>query len=164
MEKEMLRQFYLRYSREIYLYLYSMCRNREMAEDLMQDVFLKALLSWQDGSGNLRAWLYRVARNCCLNYMRKTGRETEMEENLFSDGQASILEQFLAEEQKKVLYEGMMQLPDRQREILDLFYFSEMGIKEIALIMNLTPENVRVLAYRAKKTLKQYMEVKGYDV
>lgn len=164
MEKEMLQQFYLRYSREIYLYLYSMCRSREIAEDLMQDVFLKALLSWKDGSGNLRAWLYRVARNACLNYMRNTGRETQMEENTLPGRQDGLLEQLLAGEQKKALYDGMLQLPGRQREILDLFYFSEMSIKEIALLMKLTPENVRVLAFRAKKTLKEYMEVKGYDI
>ncbi|MFR7396394.1 MAG: RNA polymerase sigma factor [Blautia wexlerae] len=47
----------------------------------------------------------------------------------------------------------MLKLPDRQREILELFYFSEMSMKQIAEIMKLTPQNVRVLAYRAKKQL-----------
>ena len=47
MDSEMLRQFYGRYATEIYLYLYSLCKSRELAEDLMQDVFLKALLSFR---------------------------------------------------------------------------------------------------------------------
>ena len=67
-------------------------------------------------------------------------------------------------EQKKMLYEAMLKLPDRQREILELFYFSEMSMKQIAEIMKLTPQNVRVLAYRAKKQLREYMEVKGYEL
>lgn len=58
----------------------------------------------------------------------------------------------------------MLKLPDRQREILELFYFSELSIKEIAEIMRLTSQNVRVLAYRAKKKLREYMEVKGYEL
>ena len=67
-------------------------------------------------------------------------------------------------EQKKMLYEAILKLPDRQREILELFYFSEMSMKQIAEIMKLTPQNVRVLAYRAKKQLREYMEVKEYEL
>ena len=63
-----------------------------------------------------------------------------------------------------MLYEAMLKLPDRQREILELFYFSEMSMKQIAEIMKLTPQNVRVLAYRAKKQLREYMEVKQYEL
>lgn len=63
-----------------------------------------------------------------------------------------------------MLYEAMLKLPDRQREILELFYFSEMSMKQIAEIMKLTPQNVRVLAYRAKKQLREYMEVKEYEL
>lgn len=63
-----------------------------------------------------------------------------------------------------MLYEAILKLPDRQREILELFYFSEMSMKQIAEIMKLTPQNVRVLAYRAKKQLREYMEVKEYEL
>lgn len=48
MEQELLSQLYRLYSREIYLYLYSFCKNKELAEDLMQDTFLKALLSLEE--------------------------------------------------------------------------------------------------------------------
>ena len=141
MDRDILRQFYRRYSREIYLYLYSLCKSRETAEDLMQEVFLKALLSLPDQNENLRAWLYKVARN-----------------------QDSLSDILILNEQKKMLYEAMLKLPDRQREILELFYFSEMSMKQIAEIMKLTPQNVRVLAYRAKKQLREYMEVKEYEL
>ena len=53
MDRDILRQFYRRYSGEIYLYLYSLCKSRETAEDLMQEVFLKALLSLSDQNENL---------------------------------------------------------------------------------------------------------------
>ncbi|MDO5411296.1 MAG: sigma-70 family RNA polymerase sigma factor [Lachnospiraceae bacterium] len=164
MDGEMLRLFYERYSREIFLYLYSLCQNREAAQDLMQEVFLKALLSFEDADGNLRAWLYKVARNTCFNYLRAAKRETWIDEMVFAGVTSSLVEDLILEEQKRALYQGMMCLPQRQREILELYYFSEMSIKEIAFFLKLTPENVRVLAHRAKKKLRKYMEVNGYEL
>ncbi len=163
MDSEMLRQFYGRYASEIYLYLYSLCKSRELAEDLMQDVFLKALLSLSDSHTNIRAWLYKVARNTCLNELRKRNRETELDEQLAVSDE-TILGSVIQNEQKKALYQAMMKLPDRQREILELFYFSEMSIKEIAAVLTLSAENVRVLAYRAKKQLRSEMEGDGYEL
>lgn len=162
MDREMLRLFYQRYSREIYLYLYSLCKSRETAEDMMQEVFLKALLSWNDENGNLRAWLYKVARNICMNHLKKAGRETAMEGKEIPHRDLPLADKFIKDEEKRMLYQGMLALPVRQREILELFYYSEMNIKEIAVLLSLSPENVRVLAFRAKKALKAYMEVNGY--
>ncbi len=163
MDSEMLRQFYRRYASEIYLYLYSLCKSRELAEDLMQDVFLKALLSLSNSHTNIRAWLYKVARNTYLNELRKRNRESELDETTAISGD-KLLESIILNEQKKTLYQAMMKLPDRQREILELFYFSEMNMKEIASVLMLTPENVRVLACRAKKQLRNEMEGDGYEL
>lgn len=174
MDKDMLRQFYRRYADEIYLYLYSLCKSRETAEDLMQEVFLKALLSLLDQNENLRAWLYKVARNACFNELRNRKRELQSEhiedisasarESLQENSSDNLVDELIRSEQRRFLYEAMLKLPDRQREILELFYFSELSIKEIAEIMRLTSQNVRVLAYRAKKKLREYMEVKGYEL
>ena len=174
MDKDMLRQFYRRYADEIYLYLYSLCKSRETAEDLMQEVFLKALLSLPDQNENLRAWLYKVARNACFNELRNRKRELQSEhiedisasarESLQENSSDNLVDELIRSEQRRFLYEAMLKLPDRQREIRELFYFSELSIKEIAEIMRLTSQNVRVLAYRAKKKLREYMEVKGYEL
>lgn len=174
MDKDMLRQFYRRYADEIYLYLYSLCKSRETAEDLMQEVFLKALLSLPDQNENLRAWLYKVARNACFNELRNRKRELQSEhiedisasarESLQENSSDNLVDELIRSEQRRFLYEAMLKLPDRQREILELFYFFELSIKEIAEIMRLTSQNVRVLAYRAKKKLREYMEVKGYEL
>ena len=71
MEKDILKQIYQKYRKEIYLYLYSLCKNSSLAEDLLQETFLKALLSLPDDHTNMRAWLYLVARNLFFNYYSK---------------------------------------------------------------------------------------------
>ena len=74
MENEVLMRFYRAYSREIYLYLYGLSHNRQLSEDLMQETFVKALLSLQTADTGVKAWLYKVARNLYFNTYRKDKR------------------------------------------------------------------------------------------
>ena len=66
MKDVLLKTLYQTYSREIYLYLYSLCGQTAMSEELMQETFLKARLSLRESHTNMRAWLYTVARNLYL--------------------------------------------------------------------------------------------------
>ena len=56
-EGDALQQLYMKYQKVIYLYLYTMCHNASLAEDLTQDTFVKAILSLPEGHGNIKAWL-----------------------------------------------------------------------------------------------------------
>ena len=62
-DNQILLKLYSLYQKELYLYLYSLCGDRYLAEDLLHETFLKALLALPDGHSNMRAWLYMVARN-----------------------------------------------------------------------------------------------------
>lgn len=73
MNHDLLERIYEAYANEIRLYLYSLCGSMPQAEDLMQEVFVKALLSLKDEHTNFRAWLYKVAHNLCINEMKKSG-------------------------------------------------------------------------------------------
>lgn len=164
MDKHILQQLYEKYSKEIYIYLLSICHNTCMAEDLLQEVFIKALLSLDDKHTNFRAWLYLVAKNMCLNEIRN-GRKielSELDEEMRTDIEPP--DKILENEQKKVLYSAMMKLPQRQREVIVLQYFSQLKGSEISAITGLSAENVRIITYRAKKNLKKYMEENGYGI
>ena len=80
MDNEILLKLYSLYQKELYLYLYSFCGDRHLAEDLLHETFLKALLALPDGHTNMRAWLYMVARNLFYNQQKKKSREILMEE------------------------------------------------------------------------------------
>ena len=58
MEKDILKQLYQKYRKEIYLYLYSLCKNSSLAEDLLQETFLKALLSLPDDHTNMHGCIW----------------------------------------------------------------------------------------------------------
>ncbi len=161
---ELIRQLYEAYSRELYLYLRALCGSSSLAEDLMQDTFLKAILSLPPGHGNMRAWLYMVGRNLYLNHRKKQKREVPMEDRGDPPSRQELLEKILSDERKRVLYAALSRLEPRKREVLLLQYFSGLSQKEIGAVMHLTPENVRVLACRGRQELKKLMEENHYDL
>lgn len=167
MDKWLLKQLYLKYQKEIYLYLYSLCRNRDLAEDLVQETFLKAILSLSNEHANMRAWLYMVARNLFLNYRNKEKKQISLEEfgdEMCDEKALEVLERLLHDERRRLLYRALQKLNGDKREVLMLQYFSGLSQKEIAALLRKTPENIRILAYRGKKELREYMEANGYDI
>lgn len=165
MDKKLLNELYQKYYKEIYLYIYSLCRNREITEDLVQETFLKAILSLSDSHGNMRAWLYMVARNLYLNYARKEKSKVDIDQfREMPSQEPPLIEHIISNETRRLCFEALQSLGGIKREVLILQYFGGLSQKEIAAVLHLTPENVRVLSFRGKKELKKYMEVHGYDI
>ena len=103
-----------------------------------------------------------VARNLFFNYREKASRNVSLEEEMKrSDEEKDLLANMIENERKLQLYQALKKLDMKKREILLLQYFGDLSQKEIAAVLHITPENVRVLAYRAKKELKKYMEQQG---
>lgn len=101
-----------------------------------------------------------VARNLFYNDQKRRKKEILFgEQNTFPEEKedADFLEKIIEEENRRKLYQAICRLELRKREIIQMQYFGEMSQKEIAAVLHITPENVRVLGYRAKKELKRYM-------
>lgn len=163
----MIKQLYHQYGKELFLYLYSMCQQKELAEDLLQETFLKAILALPEYHTNMRAWLYKVARNLFYNLYKRNRREICDEEYLKKISKLEVdefLEKYISKQETRILYTAMQKLSPVKREVLELQYFGQMPLKEIANVLQLSQENVRVLSHRAKKDLKKLMEVEGYEV
>ena len=119
-----------------------------------------------DDHTNMRAWLYLVARNLFFNYYRREKEKVPLGEvqQIQNTASQEVLEGILKEEKNRLLYQAMNELEERKREILLMQYFGGLSQKEIAAILKMTPENVRVLSYRAKRELRTYMEDHNYDL
>ena len=153
------------YYRELYLYVYTICGNKNMTEDVLQETFLKALLALKDSHTNMRAWLYLTARNFCYNLLKREKRLVYGEETGRADEEAEdLLEQILKKERSRRLQSALDKLSKPQREVLMLQYFGGFRQREIAAMLQITPANVRVLAHRAKKELKSILEVREDDL
>ena len=161
----MLEALYQRYYKELYIFVFSLCGSESVTDDILQDTFLKALLTLKDSHTNMRAWLYVVARNLYYNYYNKQKKQMTIEhaarevhisrrEDLI---QSDILEEVLHKEEKKQLLEAVSQLKGQKKEVILLQYFGDFSQKEIAAMLKITPGNVKVLSYRAKKELKEYL-------
>ena len=165
MDNEILLKLYGLYQKELYLYLYSLCGDGHLAEDLLHETFLKALLALPDGHTNMRAWLYMVARNLYYNYYNRqknlfsieteeVDRRNSREKIISGEGEAfiqnDILEEILHKEEKKRVWDAVNRLKGQKKEVILLQYFGDFSLK-------ITPGNVNVLSYRAKKELKEYL-------
>lgn len=164
MDKRILQQLYADYGKEILLYLFSLCKDRDMAEDLMQETFEKALLSLSENHTNMRAWLYIVARNLCFNVMKRERQNVALEKAAENASGFDILEELIKKEQHRMLYRALMQLGSPKQEVLQLQYFGGLSLKEIARVLKISPENARVLSCRAKKELRAKLEEEGYEI
>ena len=170
MENDVLAVVYRAYSREIYLYLYGLSHNRQLSEDLMQETFVKALITVGTADMGIRAWLYKVARNLYFNTYRKDKRliigleNAENKAEIREEAEESPLSKLLTTEREEVLFKALNKLEGKKREVLLLQYFSGLSGKDIAKLLDITTENVRILAFRGKKELKLYLEEAGYEI
>ncbi|MEE1219490.1 MAG: RNA polymerase sigma factor [Ruminococcus sp.] len=165
MDNKLLKELYNKYYKELYLYLYSLSRNKEVTEDLVQETFLKAMLSLSDSHANMRAWLYMVARNLYINFGKKEKPTVDIQEmNEIPSTELSLPNRIIENERKRLCFEALQSLDGVKKEVLILQYFGGLSQKEIAATLHITPENVRVLSYRGKKELRKFMEEHGYDI
>ncbi len=133
-----------RYKSRVYTYIFLIVRNRELAEDIFQDTFIKAIATIQQGryveSGRFLGWINRIAHNLIIDHFRK-----EKNENTFStDGleydyvnnskySEKSVEDVMSNEQ--VLHDVVQlidYLPDSQKVVVKMRYFEDLSFKEIA--------------------------------
>jgi RNA polymerase sigma-70 factor (ECF subfamily) len=125
------------------------------AEDVVQQVFLKMLRTWQSKPQVPLAYLYRATRNACMNLRRNRMRETALPE-----GETWFLHHSGNEEQVLTLQKALRDLPEEQRETVFLRLWSGMTLLEIAEATE-TPLNTVASRYRyALEKLRQWLQPK----
>lgn len=159
MKSDVIDQLYSQYYNEALLYTISLCRNRTVAEDIVSNAFFKALTLSEDSIRDFKPWLLTVCRNEFISICRKNSRFTgeEIPEDL-ADDQEEVIEGIIRKEEYRSLYRAIGLLPDTQKEVVTLFYFSRLSIKSISEITGKSETNVKVLLCRARDKLRSIME------
>ncbi|WML39785.1 sigma-70 family RNA polymerase sigma factor [Neobacillus sp. OS1-2] len=153
-----------RYGQDILQLVYSYVKNKGLAEDLTQDIFIKCYnsLHTYSGKSQLRTWLWRIAINHCKDYLKSWYTRnvvTTDEEPTNSQTKKEMVEQVVIQkEEDDELISAVMTLPIKYREVLYLFYYEELPIKEIAAVTNTVENTVKTRLKRAKELMKERLE------
>jgi len=149
-----------RYQNMVYTIAYRMIRNKEEAEEVAQDTFVKAYtsLSKYRGEAKFSTWLYTIAYRKSLDIIKIKKRmvSTEVLQEV-SEADVGMVEDALSylqdKERKKVISDSILQLSEEDAVIITLYYFEEKSIKEIKEIAGLTVDNIKIKLYRSRKRL-----------
>lgn len=157
-------EVYDRYADRLYAYFFKRCRQRELAEDLTSQVFvrfLKALPTLEWRGLPLEAWLFRTASNALIDHWRKVGTHFEVHPDGDEDdpwdppskapGPAILADLALDSERLRTV---MAKLAPRDQEALDLRYFAELEPMEIGELLGISANHASVLVYRALARLR----------
>ena len=141
----------------IYRYVYSKVGNREEAEDLTSQIFMKAVrgVDTDRGPQSMQKWLFQVARTTIADYWRAHYRVSvnSLEELLEGGWEGPLDEEPAAMDGKPEdrVQRILQALPEHYREVLTCRFLLNLSIRDTALRMNLTDANVKVLQFRALK-------------
>ena len=149
-----------RYKNMVYTLSIKIVKNKEEAEEISQDAFVKAFKNLKNfkGDSKFSTWVYKIAYYASLDSIKRNKRfsNTENIDDLkignLSDIQGA-LEYLQEKERKKVIGDALLKLNEDERTILTLFYFEELSIKEIVEVVNLSEDNIKVKLYRSRKKL-----------
>lgn len=159
-----------RLSPAIFKHCYALLLDQQKAEDAAQEVFIKLWNkagSWKPDA-SVKTWLMKVARNHCLDVLRKKKNDLKKHEEFYKDHLITAAEkqeikpdQALDHEQyEKIIKNALFSLPERQREAMTLVYYSEVPNAQAAQIMGLRTSAFDSLLARARRNLRSQLEDK----
>lgn len=149
-----------RYQRLLHALIGQMVSNREDAEELTQDVFIKAFSKLDSfrGQSNLSTWLYRIAYNTAITFLRKKKPPCRVyDEKVWNNLPDETVDELLNKENDEVVLQQLesalnLLLPE-ERALIALYYSREQSVSEVSVITGLTRENVKVKLFRIRKKI-----------
>lgn len=148
------------YKNMVFSLALKMVKNREEAEEVAQDAFIKVYKSLGKfkGDSKFSTWLYTITYNTCLDRLRKYKREQHtVTVDEYIENQLALADNTLNSlednERKKIIQDCLLLLPGEDSFLLTLFYFEDQSVKEIAGIIGVNPNHVKIKLYRSRKRL-----------
>jgi RNA polymerase sigma factor (sigma-70 family) len=155
-----------RYQSYVFTLVLRLVESREDAEEVSQDIFVKAYRSLADfrGDSKFSTWLYTIVRTSCITFLRKKKLQTisidnektfVQVENHESSFKANLIEQ---KSRQMMVNEAIQMLNPDDAQVITLFYKAEQSLEEIGVILGMEPNTVKVKLHRARQRLKEKME------
>ncbi|KOR88081.1 RNA polymerase sigma factor [Paenibacillus solani] len=153
------------YGQDVWNYAFFLTKRKDAADDISQDVFMKALKHWNDfqGRSSVKTWLLTITRNLSLNYLKSsfvtrvsligwiTSKQTE----------PSAEKEFMDAAAVSQIWKFVMELPPKYREVLILESHYQLPRKEMAQLLGISEGTIKSRLHRARARMEQ--KLKGED-
>lgn len=154
-----------RYKHMVFTLALRILKNREDAEEIAQDTFLKAYLALKDfkGDSKFSTWLYKIAYYRSLDYLKKNKRQVEttsidISEEYNIAAMDDALDGLEAKERKELIKHAIQKLPADDSVIITLYYFETLSLNEISKVMEIPANTIKVRLFRGRKRLAKILE------
>lgn len=157
------------FQKPVYNFVLRMVKDRFLAEELTQDIFVKTYNSLSEfrGDSKLSTWIYRIATNACLDHFRSKPHKKDEKTDLLSPGdllKSTVLngdqkpptaeEELISAEMSSCVRDYLNDLPDQYRAVILLHDLQGFTNPEIAKIIGTTLDNVKIRLHRARRAMK----------
>ena len=156
-------KIYLEYREKVFRYVRGKMASTADAEDVTSEIFLKvfsSLDSYDEEKATLSTWIYTITHNTVCNYYREQSkRALSLEENaLCSDTDDGVMSEIENEILKENLAIALETLTEREQDIIVLYYYHEIPLRDIAIKMGITYTNAKFIKHQAINKLKHIMK------
>lgn len=149
----MVEELYRLYSKDVYFYIYHLCKNQSLSEDLTSETFYQVMLSLPSyqGKSSIKSWIFSIARHTTYKELRKRKIEISIDE----------LPEVGYNSDYSLLYDEMKALMEQQSEINQKVFYLRLdgySYEEIAEQLQMNINSIRVVHHRNKKYLKKHLK------
>ncbi len=157
--KQTVQELVALYQNNLFAAAFNVCKNAQDAEDIVQDTFIQyyTMRKEFDNEQHIRAWLLRVAINKAKNANHTFWRRNKLS---LDDYMETLT---FETPQSENLFETVMQLPEKYRIVIHLYYYEDYSVREIADILRISESNVKVRLSRGRSLLKEVLKEEWDD-
>lgn len=153
------------YAELLFRIAYYYVKDKYLAEDIVQDVFVKLFCSDYKEQGELRAYLSRITANACKDYLKSWAyRKVQLSTKLFSKEKIIHKDKLIQQEELNLLDAAILSLPLKQREVIVYYYLEHLSIKEIAELLGRPESTVKSRLQTGKELLRQKLAKEEWEV
>ncbi|WP_066060867.1 RNA polymerase sigma factor SigX [Neobacillus soli] len=161
-------ELYQKYHHDVFQFLFYMVRNKEHAEDLVQEVYIRVFKSYHrfEGKSSEKTWLFSIARNVAIDFFRKQKGWKERLLEKFDWSTNQVMDEYpipeeitVQKEEIKWVYKCLEFCTIDQRAVVILRYLQDLSIAETAQALGWTESKVKTTQHRSLKVLKKQMEM-----
>jgi RNA polymerase sigma-70 factor (ECF subfamily) len=154
-----LEEIYNSYFKDIYYFIYSISKDRHIAEDLTSETFVKAMKSIEGFKGNcdIKVWLFQIAKNSYYSYIRKHKNLVALDSVPDIKDDFDIEKSLLSSEESMKIHEIIHNLSEPYKEVFSLRVFGELSFRQIACLFDKTDNWACVTFHRARNKIKEEM-------